>query len=142
MGFFAGDEVSNDGNTTAAAAYVKAAVRDSKAYIQGQKYHPMGIGYATSDMPISGHLADYFNCGDSSETVDFFGDNVNTCSGDFSEPEYFKNSPVPVFVAEYGCNTNQKRAIGDGPSILGSPTPLEGKHTVEAYHEVSANKLG
>ena len=58
MGFFAGNEVSDSLNTTAASAFVKAAVRDSKAYIAAQHYHPMGVGYATYDGPIRSQLAE------------------------------------------------------------------------------------
>lgn len=68
LGFFAGNEVSNQPNNTDASAFVKAAVRDMKAYIKQQDYRPIGVGYATNDDgEIRDQMAAYFDCGDRSE---------------------------------------------------------------------------
>ena len=118
LGYFAGNEVSNSHNTTAASAYVKAAVRDSKSYIKQQNYRSVGVGYATYDGPIREQLAQYFVCADPGSSIDFWGYNVYSWCGDSDyktsgyqeRTDFFRDYPVPVFFAEYGCNQ------GDGGS--------------------------
>ena len=42
--------MTNNNTNTAASAFVKAAVRDSKAYIASKKFGRwIGVGYATND---------------------------------------------------------------------------------------------
>ena len=116
IGFFAGNEVISRANETAAAAFVKAAVRDTKGYISSQNYRStLGVGYATADVPGRDNLADYFACqpGDSGNatSIDFWGYNVYSWCGDSNYQEssygervqFFSDYPVPVFFAEYGC---------------------------------------
>ncbi|KAL7928709.1 glycoside hydrolase family 72 protein [Trichoderma chlorosporum] len=113
IGYFAGNEVSNAKNNTGASAYVKAAVRDTKAYIKSKNYRWQGVGYAANDdVDIRAEIADYFNCGDQSEAIDFWGYNIYSwCgqsdmqkSGYAEQTSFFSNYSVPVFFAEYGCN--------------------------------------
>lgn len=116
IGFFAGNENVSSGNQTAAAAFVKAAVRDTKGYIQSQGHRTsLGVGYATADVPARNELAAYFACepGNSgnSTQIDFWGYNVYSWCGNSSytdsqyddRVEFFSEYPVPVFFAEYGC---------------------------------------
>lgn len=116
IGFFAGNENVSSNNQTAAAAFVKAAVRDCKGYIAAQNYRSsLGVGYATADVDSRDDLAHYFACepGNSgnSTQLDFWGYNVYSWCGDssYSQSQYgerydfFKDYPVPVFFAEYGC---------------------------------------
>lgn len=129
LGFFAGNEVSNLANNTAASAYVKAAVRDSKAYIKSSNYRSIGVGYATNDDPeIRTNLADYFNCGaNASESIDFWGYNVYSWCGDstYVQSGYqnrtvqFSNYSVPSFFSEYGCNKVQPRTFSEVDAIYG-----------------------
>ena len=112
LGFFAGNEVSNAPNNTAASAFVKAAVRDVKAYIVSKKYRSMGVGYASDDDETRVELADYFNCGTPAESIDFWGYNIYSWCGksSYSASSYdvrtqeFSSYNVPAFFAEYGCN--------------------------------------
>ncbi|KAJ2905819.1 beta-glucanosyltransferase [Zalerion maritima] len=115
IGFFAGNEVSNNASNTGASAFVKAAVRDTKAYISDQGYRWMGVGYAANDDDeIREYISEYFNCNGEDESIDFWGYNIYSwCGSDSSfeisgydkQVEFFSNYSVPVFFAEYGCNT-------------------------------------
>jgi len=114
IGFFAGNEVSNNNSNTEASAFVKAAVRDTKAHIA--KKFPnryLGVGYAANDdAEIRDFITPYFNCGNQSEAIDFWGYNIYSWCGESDmqkssyakHVEYFKSYSVPVFLAEYGCN--------------------------------------
>ncbi|KAI1800441.1 carbohydrate-binding module family 43 protein [Daldinia bambusicola] len=117
IGFFSGNEVTNNNTNTGASAYVKAATRDVKKYIadkmdKGGRW--MGVGYAANDdAEIRANMAQYFNCGEQESAIDFWGYNIYSWCGksSFTESGYdvqvkfFSNFSVPVFFAEYGCNT-------------------------------------
>jgi hypothetical protein len=128
LGFFAGNEVSNQSNNTDASAFVKAAVRDTKAYIKAQNYRQTGVGYATNDnSAIRNDMADYFDCGDPADTIDFWGLNIYSWCGDSSytqsgydvQTENFANYNVPVFFAEYGCNLVTPRTFTQVQALYG-----------------------
>jgi len=128
LGFFAGNEVSNDVSNTDASAFVKAAVRDMKAYIKTKGYRALGVGYATNDdASIRLNLANYFNCGDAADAIDFWGYNIYswcgassyTASGYNDRTAEFENYTVPAFFAEYGCNAAQPRLFTEVQAIYG-----------------------
>ena len=128
VGFFAGNEVSNAPNNTQASAFVKAAVRDTKAHIQQRNYREMGVGYATNDdEDIRRDMADYFCCDSRESSIDFWGYNVYSWCGssDYEESGYkdrteeFADYPVPVFFAEYGCNDPEPRKFEDVEALYG-----------------------
>ena len=88
-------------------------VRDTKAYIKNNVKRWMGVGYAANDdADIRSEIAHYFNCGDQSDAIDFWGYNIyewcgeNTFvgSGYADQVKFFEDYSVPVFFAEYGCN--------------------------------------
>jgi hypothetical protein len=128
LGFFAGNEVSNQPNNTIASAFVKAAVRDTKAYIKSKNYREIGVGYATNDdADIRSNLAAYFDCGDKESAIDFWGYNIYSWCGksSFEESGFdvrtkeFENYNVPVFFAEYGCNTPRPRLFTEVGALYG-----------------------
>lgn len=115
IGFFGGNEVTNNASNTDASAFVKAAVRDTKAYINSTADRWLGVGYAANDdSTIRDNMAHYFNCGDQESAIDFWGYNIYEWCGEstfeksgYSEVvDFFSNFSVPVFFSEYGCNSD------------------------------------
>lgn len=128
LGFFAGNEVTNDNTNTDASAFVKAAVRDTKAYIKSQGYRTIPVGYSSNDDEDTRvPMADYFACGDDSEKADFYGINMyEWCgtstfkkSGYSDRTEEFKNLTIPVFFSEYGCNEVTPRQFTEVAALYG-----------------------
>ncbi|PMD38077.1 carbohydrate-binding module family 43 protein [Hyaloscypha variabilis F] len=121
IGFFAGNEVPNNLSYVDSTPFVKAAVRDTKAYIASKGYRAMGVGYAADDdATVRANVAAYLNCGDVASQIDFWGYNIYEWCGDsnYQESGYaartaeFANYSVPAFFAEYGCNTQGGGAAG------------------------------
>ncbi|ORY01167.1 hypothetical protein K493DRAFT_278264, partial [Basidiobolus meristosporus CBS 931.73] len=128
LGFFAGNEVVNQVNATPAAPMVKASIRDLKQYMKTkERYIP--IGYSTSDdATIRVDCGDYFNCGSEDERIDFYGYNLYSWCGDeatFQSSQYaarteqFATYSAPVFLSEFGCNTNGVRSFHQVKAIFG-----------------------
>ncbi|RLV91255.1 Protein EPD1 [Spathaspora sp. JA1] len=128
LGFFAGNEVTNEVSNTDASAFVKAAVRDTKAYIKAKGYRTIPVGYsANDDTDIRQSLAQYFACGDEDERADFFGINMYewcgsssfTLSGYSTITQDYANLSIPLFFSEYGCNKVTPRKFQEVGTIYG-----------------------
>lgn len=119
LGFFSGNEVINDdseSDTTKAAPYVKATTRDMRAYIKARGYRAIPVGYSAADVSSNRmQTAHYFNCGSDEERSDFFAFNdYSWCSSDFITAGWdvkvknFTGYGIPIFLSEWGCNTNTR----------------------------------
>ena len=118
LAFFSGNEVINDGPTSAAAPFVKAVTRDLRQYIGSRGYRKIPVGYSAADVNTNRlQMAQYMNCGTDDERSDFFAFN------DYSwcDPSSFKESGwdekvknftgygLPLFLSEYGCNKADRK---------------------------------
>ncbi|KAJ5833906.1 1-3-beta-glucanosyltransferase gel4 [Penicillium riverlandense] len=129
IGFFIGNEVANNPSNTDSMPFVKAAVRDMKAYIKEKGYRSsLAIGYATNDdKSIRQNIADYLVCDDESDWIDMFGYNIYEFCGHatYTSSTYnvrtdeFRHYPVPAFFSEYGCIHPSPRHFYDIPILYG-----------------------
>lgn len=117
LAFFSGNEVINDPETSAAAPYVKAVTRDIRQYIRNRGYRNIPVGYSAADVAENRlEMAQYMNCGTDDERSDFFAFNdYSWCSpssfkvsGWDEKVKNFTGYGLPIFLSEYGCNTNTR----------------------------------
>lgn len=151
LGFFAGNEVTNNFTNTDASAFVKAAIRDTKSYIKSQKYRNIPVGYSSNDdADTRVFIADYFACGDEEVRADFYGINMYewcgksnyVTSGFKDRTEEFKNLTIPVFFSEYGCNEVRPRLFTEVQALYGpNMTDVWSGGIVYMYYE-EANNYG
>ncbi|KAB8071784.1 Glucanosyltransferase-domain-containing protein [Aspergillus leporis] len=118
LAFFSGNEVINDGPSSSAAPYVKAVTRDLRQYIRSRNYREIPVGYSAADIDTNRlQMAQYMNCGTDDERSDFFAFNDYswcdpssfTTSGWDKKVENFTGYGLPLFLSEYGCNTNKRQ---------------------------------
>ncbi|KAK6355929.1 hypothetical protein TWF718_000307 [Orbilia javanica] len=127
MAYFAGNEVVNDETNTYAATYVKATVRDMKAYQKARKLRAIPVGYSAADVAQNRQLiAEYMNSGPDAERVDFHAFNdYSWCgaassyliSGYDQKVKNYTGYGIPTFLSEFGCNTNPPRTFTEIESI-------------------------
>lgn len=151
LGFFAGNEVTNNASNTDASAFVKAAIRDVKSYIKDKDYRDIPVGYSSNDdSDTRVAMADYFACGDTDVKADFYGINMYEWCGDStyqksgyaSRTEEFKNLSIPIFFSEYGCNAVQPREFTEVQALYGdNMTSVWSGGIVYMYFE-ETNKYG
>ncbi|CDH15120.1 probable 1,3-beta-glucanosyltransferase GAS1 [Zygosaccharomyces bailii ISA1307] len=151
LGFFAGNEVTNNASNTDASAFVKAAVRDVKQYIKDKKYRTIPVGYSSNDDEDTRvAMADYFACGDEDQKADFYGINMYEWCGDstYQKSGYedrtndFKNLSIPIFFSEYGCNAVTPRKFTEVQTLYGDQmTDVWSGGIVYMYFE-ETNKYG
>lgn len=127
LGFFAGNEVTNDKTNTDASPFVKAAIRDVKNYIKFRGYRQIPVGYSSNDdADTREQLAQYFACGEI--CADFYGINMYEWCGysSYGTSGYkertieFKDYPLPIFFSEFGCNLVRPRPFTEVGALFGS----------------------
>jgi len=115
--FFSGNEVINDDATTACAPFVKATTRDLRKYISSRGYRSIPVGYSAADVDSNRlEMAQYMNCGSDDERSDFFAFNDYswcdpssfTKSGWDKKVKTYASYSIPLFLSEFGCNTNTR----------------------------------
>ncbi|CAG8022426.1 unnamed protein product [Penicillium salamii] len=118
LAFFSGNEVINDGPSSKAAPYVKAVTRDMRSFLRGNKLREVPVGYSAADVDTNRlEMAEYMNCGSADERSDFFAFNdYSWCdpssfekSGWDQKVKNFTGYGLPLFLSEYGCNTNTRK---------------------------------
>ncbi|KAL2160845.1 hypothetical protein VTH06DRAFT_1042 [Thermothelomyces fergusii] len=134
LAFFAGNEVINDDRSGAdVPPYMRAVTRDIKNYVKKHAPRPIPVGYSAADVrDILFDTFNYFECSlegddDDMSKGDIFALNSYSWCGDssFKEASYdelvagFKESTVPVFFSEYGCNTPSPRIFTEVGTIYG-----------------------
>ncbi|KAI5286309.1 hypothetical protein KEM54_006891 [Ascosphaera aggregata] len=129
IGFFGGNEVINENAVVQTPSYVKAVQRDLKNYMKKHSKRQIPVGYSAADIrqqvPDQFH---YLTCDDGlGSAADFFGMNVYSWCGDSSYTKsgydvltnLFRNTPVPIFFSEYGCNEVTPRQFTEVGTIFG-----------------------
>ncbi len=128
LGFIALNEVVNDEKSAENAPnYIKALVRDMRAYAKNHIHREIPIGYAAADvLEYQQSLSSYLQCGEEGY-VDFVGINTYRWCGDadYESSLYwqlvddYKNFSVPLVISEHGCNRVQPRKWNEIAAILG-----------------------
>ncbi|EEA27316.1 1,3-beta-glucanosyltransferase [Talaromyces marneffei ATCC 18224] len=118
LAFFSGNEVINDGPSSKAAPYVKAVARDIRMFLRKRGLRLVPVGYSAADVDTNRlQMAQYMNCGTDDERSDFFAFNdYSWCdpssfkiSGWDQKVKNFTGYGLPLFLSEYGCNTNKRQ---------------------------------
>lgn len=121
------------------ADHLQAVQRDLKNYIKNHADRTIPVGYSAAD--VRDILKDswaYFQCNNNNDgsASDFFGLNsYSWCGGEatFDSAGYddlvdmFKDSYIPVFFSEYGCNKIMPRVFNEVQALYGDKmTALSG----------------
>ncbi|KAK4162204.1 Glucanosyltransferase-domain-containing protein [Cladorrhinum sp. PSN259] len=135
LAFFSGNEVMNNEETGATVPpYMRAVTRDVKNYVKKHASRPIPVGYSAADVrDILEDSYNFFQCSLSGDTGDMskgdlFALNSYSWCGDsnFEKATYdklvaiFKDSNVPIFFSEYGCNTPSPRLFTEVGAIHSS----------------------
>jgi hypothetical protein len=128
-----GNEVVIAPNGTAAGAFIKAAARDTKAYLASISSTAL-VGYAAIDGDDTWRfpLASYLSCDPSgsnsgSTAIDLYGLNNYEWCGDATVSVYattdaaFTSYNVPAYFSEFGCITSPPRVWTEVAAMFTTP---------------------
>lgn len=109
------NEVVTQSSNSVAAPFIKAAVRDIKAYLRSKNSKVL-VSYSSTDGPAGvdewrDMLAHYLTCGSAATSVDLYGLNSYSWCGNssYTSSGYsrlttdFSSLPVPAYLSEFGC---------------------------------------
>ncbi|KAH8992101.1 carbohydrate-binding module family 43 protein/Glycoside hydrolase family 72 protein [Lactarius akahatsu] len=133
LAYNVGNEVVVSPNGTTAATFVKAAARDTKAYLTSKSSSAL-VGYAAIDgddtwiVPLANYLSCDPSGGNSGGTaIDIFGlNNYEFCGDSTFQASYagktgdFAGYNVVAYFSEYGCNQPSPRVWAEVPVLFGS----------------------
>lgn len=126
--FFAGNEViDREESAEFGPRYVRAVTRDLKNYIKRHSDRAIPVGYSAADVrEVLFDSWNYFTCSiddedDDMSRADVFGLNSYSWCGDATFEsstfkdlvEGFKDSSVPIFFSEFGCNEVTPRPFSE-----------------------------
>ncbi|KAF2143745.1 glycoside hydrolase family 72 protein [Aplosporella prunicola CBS 121167] len=155
LGFFAGNELINDVKSSKInPPYMRAVQRDLKTYIKNHADRQIPVGYSAAQVQdVLEDTWQYLQCAvdgkkdEDMSRADFFGLNsYSWCGGDatFQSSGYsdlvdmFKESSIPVFFSEYGCNEVKPRVFNEVQALYGDKmTSLSGGLVYEYSWEES-----
>lgn len=156
--FFSGNEVINDLDSAEfVPPYLRAITRDLKNYIKNNIKRKIPVGYSAADVrEVLWDTWNYMQCAEDGEKDDmsradvFALNSYSWCGADatYKSSSYdvltsgFKDSSVPVFFSEYGCNTPTTRYWKETQAMYGKDmTPVFSGGVVYEWTEED-NKYG
>jgi hypothetical protein len=133
LAYNVGNEVVISPNGTDAAAYVKAAARDIKAYLNSKSSSAL-VGYAAIDGDATWRdpLANYLSCDPSGQNsgataIDLYGlNNYEWCGASDFQSSYagtngdYAGYNVPAYFSEFGCITKPPRLWTETAALFSS----------------------
>lgn len=154
--FFSGNEVINDIPTAQfVPPYLRAVTRDLKNYIKKNIKRHVPVGYSAADVrEVLWDTWNYMQCSEDGDEDDmsradvFAINSYSWCGPDATYEsssydvltENFKNTSIPVFFSEYGCNTPMPRYWNETQAIYGSDmAPVFSGGVVYEYTEEENN---
>jgi hypothetical protein len=129
LAFNVGNEVINLDTNTNVGPFIKAAARDTKAYLKS-KSSSILVGYSTVDSSsFRDLLVQYLTCDSEPVSIDIIGLNTYRWCGDSSIEaagfdklnQAFSSVPIPAYFSEFGCTKSLPRLWTEVKALLSPP---------------------